>query len=479
MEESIRGLLAELKDTRDWEDTIFRWACALARTVAERLFTAVDDELATREDGWHSEGKRAHTVVTRFGPVRVRRRLYQDGQGQYRFRLDEVVGIASGARVSGKLDEVALRLASQLPYAQASAILTDLLPEGTVSKTAVHRLVQTRMGREVAAEAAEAEAVYSGAVAAPVGERVVARLFVEADGVNVPLQREATRRAEIKVGVAHEGWEQVGADRYALVEKTRYAGVLEGDAFWERLSLKLGRRYDLATIEPVVVGGDGAGWVREGAAWLNGQFQLDRYHLQRAIREAYGREEVGAQAVYRACVRGEMEEAVRLLVAREGVGPRAVAERLRQVRRYITENAAGLRDYRQGLATGTEDLRGLGAIESNVDKLIAHRMKHRGMSWTVAGADHMARLQVCREEGRLGAVVDHGDATAPARARRAVSEGVKKQVQRSIGEWLQVSMPVLRGPHADRPWACALAALAQLPIVSSDPHRLTVLPTKP
>jgi len=82
VEESIRGLLAELKDTRDWEDTIFRWACALARTVAERLFTAVDDELATREDGWHSEGKRAHTVVTRFGPVRVRRRLYQDGQGQ-------------------------------------------------------------------------------------------------------------------------------------------------------------------------------------------------------------------------------------------------------------------------------------------------------------------------------------------------------------------------------------------------------------
>ena len=41
-------------------------------------------------------------------------------------------------------------------------------------------------------------------------------------------------------------------------------------------------------------------------------------------------------------------------------------------------NASGLRDYR--LEVGYEGLRGLGAIESNVDKLVASRMKKRGMS---------------------------------------------------------------------------------------------------
>lgn len=61
------------------------------------------------------------------------------------------------------------------------------------------------------------------------------------------------------------------------------------------------------------------------------------------------------------------------------------------------ENSYGLRDYR--LEVNGDDLTGLGAIEGNVDKLGANRMKKRGMSWTIKGAQRMARLITLREMG--------------------------------------------------------------------------------
>jgi hypothetical protein len=61
------------------------------------------------------------------------------------------------------------------------------------------------------------------------------------------------------------------------------------------------------------------------------------------------------------------------------------------------ENSFGLRDYR--LEVDGDGLEGLGAIEGDVDKLVANRMKKRGMNWTIKGAQRMARLISLREMG--------------------------------------------------------------------------------
>jgi len=54
---------------------------------------------------------------------------------------------------------------------------------------------------------------------------------------------------------------------------------------------------------------------------------------------------------------------------------------IKQTRRYLLANADGLGDGPS-----------LGTIESNVDKLVANRMKKRGMAWTKAGARRMLKL---------------------------------------------------------------------------------------
>ena len=44
--------------------------------------------------------------------------------------------------------------------------------------------------------------------------------MVEADGVMLSLQREKERKAEVKLGIAYEGWEKIGKDRYKTGNKT-------------------------------------------------------------------------------------------------------------------------------------------------------------------------------------------------------------------------------------------------------------------
>jgi len=44
------------------------------------------------------------------------------------------------------------------------------------------------------------------------------RLMIEADGVVLPLQREQAHKAEVKLGIAYEGWQKVGKDRYRTVQ---------------------------------------------------------------------------------------------------------------------------------------------------------------------------------------------------------------------------------------------------------------------
>ena len=89
----------------------------------------------------------------------------------------------------------------------------------------------------------------------------------------------------------------------------------------------------------------------------------------------------------------------------------------------------------KGLSVG-DGLRGLGAIEGNVDKLIADRMKKRGMSLTKRGmsltkrgANRMARLINLRERGNLNTCVKYQNRTQhiPSRESDAQRRSISGQ----------------------------------------------------
>jgi len=90
------------------------------------------------------------------------------------------------------------------------------------------------------------------------GGRIV---YLEVDGTNVHLQHEEKTRGELKLGIISKG---KGEDK-KLQDKFTYAGIVSGDEFMSNLSILGEKRFQLSQAELVLIGGDGASCVKEGA----------------------------------------------------------------------------------------------------------------------------------------------------------------------------------------------------------------------
>jgi len=454
--ESIDELAVKLKgDVGRWEEEIFKWSCSLAQELAKTLLENIDKQLMKGKDqSLKVECLKEHRVSTIFGDVRIRRRLYRDSNGESRFLLDEKMGLDKGCHISPKVKEMATFISSHFPFHRSEEILRAILPSG-ISHTSIHRLVGKLTNPYLEAEEKETKEVYEAGVIPESEGKVVPYLFVEADGTSIALQREEARRAEVKVGIAYEGWGEVSKGRYKLKEKTVYSGIMGGDRFWEGFSLALAKKYDLSKIGKVVVGGDGASWVKEGAELLGGIYELDKFHLKRALHRGLANDPLVAE-VYQACITGETDKADRLLTEAQQKGDADRREEIMGLRGYLMANCYGLRDYR--LEVDGDGLRGLGAIEGNVDKLVANRMKKRGMSWTINGAQRMARLIRLRETGQLHCwtprIDRSGDSQPPKKKMSS-----RKTPAKYAGAWLEAGMPALYGPHQNRHWVQILRAI--------------------
>lgn len=456
---SIEELAVKLKGDvgRKWEEEIYRWACELAQSMAKVLLERLDGELMKeREEGLKVEGLRERWITTLFGNIKIRRRLYRDGEGNYRFLLDKAIGLRKRSQASAKVEELATFLCSYLPFEKSERLIRALLPDG-ISHTTIHRLVGRAVDPYLEEEEREIEKVFECGVIPESEGKVVPHLMVEADGTSIALQREEERRTEVKVGIAYEGWDEMGKDRYKLREKTSYTGVMGGKRFWEGLSLMLAKKYDLSRVGKVIVGSDGASWARAGADFLGGIFQLDRFHLLRALYRGLAPDGALVGRIYGACISGDVDIADSLLREAQGKSSGKEAVKIAQLRGYLMDNHLGLGDYR--LVVEGEGLRGLGAIEGNVGKLIASRMKKRGMSWTKCGANRMARLINLRERGELCSWVNYRPVKPKGISLSEDKAHVRQPVIEDSGAWLEANLPALYGPHANRPWARALRAI--------------------
>jgi hypothetical protein len=233
------------------------------------------------------------------------------------------------------------------------------------------------------------------------------------------------------------------------------------ETFWERFWLGACKRYDLSNLTYVALNGDGAKWISEGLMGIPGVMQLDRFHLWRALKSGFGGEDQLASQVYQEATDGGWDKAKALLESFLE-RPDLSAERLcaaADVYDYMASNRAGLQDWRSRLESQPGD-RSLGAMEGNVDKLIAIRTKRRGMSWRKKGVHAMAKLLQSVHEDEVATYASPyrrkpADQSVTARSTRVLTG--KTLCQESP---FQASLPGVTGPHANRPWAKLLKAIA-------------------
>ena len=437
-----------------------------ARKVYQTILAQTDEVLAKhRSPGLHIEHLRNVWYQTCLGPVKVRRRQYWDGVS-HRYLLDEVLGMSKRSHVTNGVQVLALDLASTMPYRRSADVLRKTsaieLTHQTiwrlVAKTADPYLKQTEQELKWFQE--------TGEIPATEGKQV-ARLMVEADGVMLSLQREKERKAEVKLGIAYEGWERVGKDRYRTVNKTVFAAVTGGATFWAGMSLKLQQRYDLSRVGETIVGGDGAGWIKEGARYVNGRFQLDHYHLNRELTTALGHYKKTKDMVWRACEQGDIKNALRIMADAAGQARGEWAQRITKTYHYLYDNRSGLEDYRLKLGKEGTGLRRTGAMEGNVDKLVVRRMKNQGMSWSLQGIRRLLCIRFLVLEGKLtGWLSDQKPHKLPINIPpKSIQRIVTRLSAQEPDAWLQAGLPALYGPYASHPWVKVLRNITETPTI--------------
>jgi hypothetical protein len=179
------------------------------------------------------------------------------------------------------------QLGTEFSYRQVQKILAPYCRTPPSHATIQKRVTALGKARDTEEKEARRQLEKEGVLPQHPGQKVAARLFLEADGVFISFRRTKQRKAEIKLAYAYQGKELIGEGRYSLIDKTAFAGLHQTSDFWNGFLLELDGQYNLARTEQYVLGADGAEWAKAGMEYLAPVvFQLDRYHLQKAIARA-------------------------------------------------------------------------------------------------------------------------------------------------------------------------------------------------
>jgi len=403
----INSVMANGIKFNDLECELFK----ILRELFEQMLKAVLEQLdsmlkysAVRQ-GWeikHTDERVQDTIV---GQIRFSRRYYKrltaTGEYIYSHLLDEVLGLEKGKNLSPRLLEMAASLAAENSYRNSAKFLKEMF-NVSISHESIRKGVQIT-GEQIAKW--DEESGIDGT-----GENEVPLLVIEVDGGNIKRQqRKKSKKArqeekffELKTAVIYEGWEEKTPGRYKLKNPTYFVRGGEAKEFWAALERHLRRIYNLEGIGRIIVGGDGAAWIREGADRIGAEYQYCRFHLERDIRQIFGDMPDIKDSIKRVIENNDREgfNIIMDALATEEWNPKR-REKAEEFKRLINNVWEGLVDWRKRGRPVPGEARGLGAIEANVGHTIARRFKHRGASWTPQGAVNLAKVRCAARNGNL------------------------------------------------------------------------------
>jgi len=398
-------------------------------------------------------------MTTLLGDITFYKRLYQERDGKYLYLLDEKLGLTKNQRVSKAYQKIAGLLAFISGSYRNSEDLMQRFYGDSRSFESIRGQV-IRQGKKILKE--EKEEINQELLKALrqtedelTKEADSGIIYLEVDGTNIHLQQEEKTKAELKLGIISKGKERRyktgSGEAKRLQDKFTYAGITSGDEFMSNLSIWGEKKFHLFSQSLILIGGDGAFWIKEGAQnyFPNSVYQLDKFHLERKLKQTL-------------LYHQKMQKEIRGLLKEEQIG-KALKELQyeRNLRPEYQKDIAGLMHYiysnQEGL-NAVDRLRkqgilveDLGAVEGNIDKTLANRFKKRGMRWSISGALSLAKV------GQM-IVNQEWDSWW---SREADPIGLKLDLEKVVSLDFDkggndkydhiYSLPVLSGPHQDRP----------------------------
>ena len=432
LEETIQGIVIETGQE------------ALGMGIKE-----LDDRIAKKiPKDWQNVGTEERWMVSSLGAMKYKRRVYLDEKRKRRKPVDELLGIETYGRMSGRVQEMGASLACMGTYRLAASQLSYLL-KTPISHSAVQRMAWATGNRIADGEEAERRRVFEHGEPIEAGRIKAPVLYGESDGVWVHLQREKRRSAEVRVAIMSTGRKQIGKDRYRYENKRCITAIgLNSEMWQEQIVRESHLYYDLSETKVLISGGDGNQWVRHSFDRMEipQEFVLDRFHLRRAARRTY-HDKAEAKQIVAQLHQGGFSSVSKELRQRIERSEGKERQKLKEFYSYIHNNQDGLLDLKQ---RGIDLPACLGGIEGNVDKLVVHRMKGRGCSWRIRGL--RAMLALCRNCDDLK---NHSYRYLPLSIPNKSIHRVQK-LDVEYAEALYKTMPILHGPDKDKSWVNTL-----------------------
>jgi len=454
------------------ERIIFDLSRKIGQELLEELLQIIDDRLmAERERGSLSnQGKRLRYITTLLGDITFYKRLYQDRGGKYRYLLDEKLSLEKNQRVSKLYEKIEGLLAFVSgSYRKAEGLIQEFYGDSPSFESVRQQVI--RQGEKILKE--EQERIDQELIKALrqtddelTKEADGGIVYLEVDGTNIHLQHEEKKRAELKLGIISKGKEsryKTGkGEAKKLQDKFTYAGITSGDEFMSNLAILGEKRFQLSQAELVLIGGDGASWVKEGAKnYFPGSiYQLCKFHLERKIKQTLPYHKEIQKSIRGLLKEGEIDKALKELHQERNLRPGHKKD-LEGLMHYIYSNQEGINavDRLREQGFPVEDL---GAIEGNLDKTLANRFKKRGMRWSIPGALSLAKVgqMIVNQEWGSWWPIEADQIELKLDLEKVFSLDFDKGSNDKYDH--TYSLPVLSGPHQDRPWVKSLKRLVSI-----------------
>ena len=422
---------------KELEKNIYAWICEIGRQFTQEFLERYDRLLMESRDKkkYRNKGLRQTTVKTVYGEVTYQRAVYEvieeDGTRHFVYLLDETLDLANVGLISTNMAELLVKGITELSYRECAAKVSEMTGQ-TISAMGVWNVIQA-LGEKICEEEKELTEDYKKGRLK--GEKEVPVLFEEADGVYINLQgkdRKNARqdKAEMKIGIAYDGWRKTGPNRYALENKVVVAGFSKAKEFHEYREAAIGSMFDLDEVRQRILNADGASWIKK-VKDKSTCFQLDPFHRNKAVKEKI-RHPKACRDILELLQTEKIEEVFRYLeLYRNSLCEEGEIQDVEDLIRYYENNREGLVPYQsQGLELPENpdglEYRNMGTMENHVWSVLAKRMKHGHRSWSRRGGNHLAKILAKKCSGKLYEVTE--------RLRRLVFE--EEKVEELYGEIL-------------------------------------------
>ena len=414
----MKTMIAENGVTfKELEKNIYKWICQIGQEFTKEFLERYDQMLMKERDKsrYRHKGSRQTTVKTVYGEVTYNRAIYEviedDGIKHFVYLLDETLELENIGLISTNMAELLVKGITEQSYRACAAQISETTGQ-TISAMGVWNVIQA-LGAKVCEEEKElTQAHKQGKVH---GEKEVPVLFEEADGVYVKLQGKDRRKsgqdkAEMKIGIAYDGWKRTGKDRYELADKVIVAGFSHAKEFHEYREAAIASMFNLDEVCQRILNADGASWIKK-VKDKSTCFQLDPYHRNKVIKEKIHNKQ--AQKDVQDLLQEEkIDEMFRYLeLYKNSLSEDAEIEEVEELTGYYENNRDGLLSYQsQGLELPENpeglEYRNMGTMENHVWSVIAKRMKHNHTSWSKRGGNHLAKILAKKCSGKLYEVTE-------------------------------------------------------------------------